>query len=88
MTDIVIPPEALEAAARAAYETPIPGASSWGEKPWEEVDGMLREYFVWQASAAIAAAIAAWPGMRIMVDIDTGDDSALKLPLPQEASDE
>lgn len=28
------------------------------------------------------------PGMRMMVDIDTGDDAALKLPLPQEASDD
>lgn len=31
-----------------------------------------------------AAVINAWPGMRMMVDIDTGDDAAIKLPLPQE----
>lgn len=37
---------------------------------------------------ALAAALNAWPGIRMMVDIDTGDDSALKLPLPQGASDE
>ena len=37
----------------------------------------------------IAAALNAWPGMRMMVDIDTGDDAAIKLPLPpQEASDD
>lgn len=36
----------------------------------------------------LAAAINAWPGMRMMVDIDTGDDAAIKLPLLQEASDE
>lgn len=64
-----IPPEVVEAAARAAYETPIPGASSWGEKPWEEVDGMLREYFVWQASAAIAASLNAWPGAHLVGDM-------------------
>lgn len=33
---------------------------------------------------AIAAALNAWPGVRMMVDIDTGDDAAIKLPLPQE----
>ena len=37
---------------------------------------------------AIAAALNAWPGMRIMVDIDTGDDAAIKLPLPKESSDD
>ncbi len=37
---------------------------------------------------AIAAALNAWPGMRMMVDIDTGDDAAIKLPLQQENSDE
>jgi len=63
MTDIHIPPEAVEAGARAAYETPVPGASSVDEKPWEQVDGMLREYFVWQATAAIRAALENWPGM-------------------------
>lgn len=37
----------------------------------------------------IAAALNAWPGMRMMVDIDTGDDAAIKLPLPQkDQSDE
>ena len=36
----------------------------------------------------IAAALDAWPGVRMMVDIDTGNDSALKLPLPTEKSDD
>lgn len=40
----------------------------------------------WQE--AIAAALNAWPGMRMMVDIDTGDDAAIKLPLPQETRDD
>lgn len=35
-----------------------------------------------------AAVINSWPGVRMMVDIDTGDDSALKLPLPQEKRDD
>ncbi len=34
--------------------------------------------------ALVEAAINAWPGMRMMVDIDTGDDAAIKLPLTQE----
>lgn len=33
---------------------------------------------------ALTAGLAAWPGLRMMVDIDTGDDAALKLPLTQE----
>ena len=37
---------------------------------------------------ALAAALNAWPGIRMMVDLDTGDDSALKLPLPKESSDD
>lgn len=36
----------------------------------------------------IAAALNAWPGVRMMVDIDTGDDAAIKLPLPQETRDD
>lgn len=41
------------------------------------IDGLAKG----RAKDAIAAALAAWPGMRMMVDIDTGDDAAIKLPL-------
>lgn len=47
-------------------------------------------YAAWKAinagmtlNDAIAAAINAWPGVRMMVDIDTGDDAAIKLPLTE-----
>lgn len=75
MTTITIPPEAVEAAASAYTAVIYCG------------DGTTREFHE-AIEAAILAALESWPGMRIMVDIDTGDDAAIKLPLPQEASDE
>ena len=63
-----IPPEAVEAAARAI-----------GEETYVGNKQTLRD----AATAAILAALEAWPGMRIMVDIDTGDDAAIKLPLTE-----
>jgi len=65
-------PDEVVEAARAAYRD--------GFEQLDSHEEIMR--------ASIAAALSAWPGIRMMVDIDTGDDSALKLPLPQEASDE
>ena len=55
---------------------------------WSGMYEPEKEQFRREARASLAAALNAWPGIRMMVDIDTGDDSALKLPLPQEVSDE
>ena len=69
-----IPQQALEAGARAI-----------GEETYVGNKETLRD----AARACCLAMLKAWPGMRMMVDIDTGDDAAIKLPLPpQEASDD
>lgn len=80
----MIPPEVVEAAARAICEHL---RSNWvfdgNPRHSEARDDMLA-----QARAAIAAGLAAWPGLRMMVDIDTGNDAAFKLPLPTENSND
>lgn len=83
MTDITIPDEALEAHAKAllTHET-------WGLRSWSDLSDAEREERLEGSEVACLAMIRAWPGMRMMVDIDTGDDAAIKLPLLQEASDE
>ena len=77
----MIPDEVVEAGAKAAYE-------NQRTRKWDRCGYVGQQQLRRDARAAIAAAINAWPGMRMMVDIDTGDDAAIKLPLPQEASDE
>ena len=71
----MIPDEVVEAAARkfAFY-----AGYTWGSK------GLDHDAIRGEAAMVILSALNAWPGIRMMVDIDTGDDSALKLPLPQE----
>lgn len=71
---ITIPPAALEAACEA-YE------AAW-DVEHSEPDDWFR--------AAIAAALAAWPGMRLGKYRDVaGDNDRIILPLPpQEASDD
>jgi hypothetical protein len=70
MTDITIPRAALEAGITALAE---------GE---ENAYTTRDEDF----AAAIAAALAAWPGMRI--SWLASNDGAIVLPLPQQASDD
>ena len=53
------------------------------QSAWLAMRDQMREGIRNEATL-IAAALNAWPGMRMMVDIDTGDDAAIKLPLPQE----
>jgi hypothetical protein len=92
-----IPPEVVEAAARATWDTQ---REHWGLykvmleteghlPPYEELGrGKQRELLV-EAHAAIAAALNAWPGAGTHVyyrnRIHTRE---LTLPLPQEARDE
>jgi hypothetical protein len=81
MTDITIPPAALEAGARAIAES-----LRTARLTTEAQDGYKPE-----ARAAIAAALAAWPGMSQLAENDSAsirEMAALILPLPQEASDE
>ena len=85
MTDITIPPEAVEAAARAMF------IEAYRREPDEQTDGgrfiLVRQFTL----AALRAGIAAWPGMSqhdarkwsVMPDVPL-----IVLPLPQETSDE
>jgi hypothetical protein len=76
MTDITIPPEALEAGARAIAES-----LRTARLTTEAQDGYKPE-----ARAACIAMLRAWEGMRI--SWLASNDGAIVLPLPQEASDE
>lgn len=79
MTDIPIPEEAVEAAARA-----ICAGNKWGEPCATPCSDCLPE-----ARAAILAALRAWPGWE---GSWTGDGDTLRrtiiLPLPQETDND
>lgn len=66
MANITIPPAALEAAARAAYETPVPGCSGAGFPSWENAEEYVKDYHRSEAHAAALALLENWPGMREM----------------------
>ena len=83
---ITIPPEALEAAARASYEA-FHKIKSY-EPPFDELSNYAKSVEIEAARAAALVLLENWPGVRMMVDIDTGDDAAIKLPLPQEPTDD
>lgn len=98
MTDrITIPPEAVEAAARADYEMTRDEAladhgimASLTYCPWENLSVDGKEYYMKHATAALRAGIAAWPGMeadRILRARNDGSavaDPRLILPTPTE----
>ena len=74
MTDITIPPEALEAAARAyavANDTP--------ELWWRLYEEKVR--------AACIAMLRSWPGITGVLESEISP-AVIILPLPKEASDE
>ena len=84
MTDITIPPEALEAAARKLWlmRKELFGPA-FPRKTWEELSDGKRSELLDEARAAIAAAINAWPGMEMeMVHME---EDYLILPLPKES---
>jgi len=74
MTDITIPPEAVEAAARAACED----RGYDGDKNIN-----FRPAFRRIAHAALRAGIAAWPGM-FYHPARPDEEACIFLPLPQE----
>ena len=84
MTDITIPPEAVEAAARALClrigvdpDDPLPEEIREGSGPWP-----YWTVFAAQANTALRAGIAAWPGMWHIKTVDF--EGTVILPLPQE----
>lgn len=64
MTDIHIPPEAVEAAARAKYEADCAVASKVFDFPaWDDVPDQIKEWNYEDQRLCITAALKAWPGM-------------------------
>lgn len=68
MTDIAIPPEALEAAARAAHDKWRHDCAEQQKEPvenwleWHELEDFEQEDWRRQARAACLAMLRAWPG--------------------------
>lgn len=90
MTDITIPPEAVEAAARADYEMTRDRAlsdhgimASLTYCPWEDLSVDSKEYYMEHACAALRAGIAAWPGVFYHPE-RPDEEACVFLPLPQE----
>jgi hypothetical protein len=77
MIDPRIPDEAVEAAAKAAYENLRP------KRQWQQAGYIYQQECRRDARAAIAAAINAWPGrgMRTIMDAN-GSYPTIFLPLP------
>jgi hypothetical protein len=90
MTDITIPPAALEAGARAAYEEWRRQFSTGDDfaryEDWDDLSRFHKDEYREQARTAFLAILEAWPEMRI--SWLASNDGAIVLPLPQEASDD
>jgi hypothetical protein len=68
MTDITIPPEALEAGARAIYFAFTEANIGDGEDRWDRLLPRYRAEYREQARAAFLAVVEMWPDMahRVM----------------------
>ena len=89
MTDITIPPAALEAGARAIYLAFTEVNIGDGEDRWDRLLPRYRAEYREQARAAFLAMLKAWPGMATYSAGMNGPYPYIILPLlPQEASDE
>lgn len=87
MTDITIPPEAVEAAAKALYEAwcKVHGVEDTS-MPWGDIDDEERDACFAEAIAALRAGIATWPGMWHIKAVDF--EGKVILPLPTENNNE
>ena len=93
-TSITIPAEAVEAAAKAAYDrwrhlcADQDGIDVNHWRKWDDLDDPEQEQWREQARAAIAAGLEAWPMKHIREWDDTEGvkQSDLILPLPTEPS--
>lgn len=81
--DITIPPEAVEAAARAIFDA-APFREE--EAPLHEQSAQYQALTRAYATAAIAAALNAWPGMTYAHWRAYGEADRLVLPVPQKES--
>ena len=77
MTDIAIPPEALEAVARVLHDH----AEIFDDLPWEDLSEDDQECYIEEARAALQAGLKAWPGMYMKAYTEWTE---VRLPLPKE----
>ena len=77
-----IPPKAEEAAAKAIYEAwcAFHGVTKTS-MPWEDIDDEERQACIAEARASIAAALNAWPSMRVDDTYRWLSDVAIILPM-------
>lgn len=81
MSDITIPPEVVEAAARVLHAN----AEVFHDVLWDDLGDYDREAYREEARAAILAALKAWPGSAVChytID-DEGYEMVLPIPFPQ-----
>ena len=78
MTDITIPPEAVEAAARAHLAASAPHLT------FDELPDWQKAIEIDAAQAACLAMLKAWPGVTYAKWRDYGQADRLVLPLPTE----
>ena len=85
MSDITIPPEAVEAAAKELYEVDTYTDDDDDDIPWEELHMIDKEEYLDYARSACLAMLKAWPGMLGMTEGEPGRESReIILPLPKE----
>lgn len=89
MTDITIPDEVVEAAARAAYEYWRAGEDFLNETlPWEDIDEDYRRACLANARAVILAGLQAWPGSAVCHYITANTEGyEMVIPLPIKETD-
>lgn len=80
MKDITIPPEAVEAAARAACEY-------YTSKEWSDINQGSKGVWRSAARAACLAMLKAWPRMDTGPNIYGRQNAIIHLPLPTENND-
>ena len=83
MTNITIPPEALEAVAKELYEVHPYTDEDDDVIPWEELHMIDKEEYLDSARAACIAMLKAWPGMH-EAKSDRLNCQIIILPLPKE----
>ena len=85
MTEITIPLEALEAAAKDLYEAwcRVHGVADTA-LPWEDIDNEERDACFAEARAACLAMLKSWPGMGVSSPDPWSAPDTIILPLPKE----
>ena len=82
MTDITMPPEALEAAAKELYEVHPYTDEDDDVIPWEELHMIDKEEHLDFARSACLAMLKAWP--KAVFAIEANNAPCIFLPLPME----